>query len=213
MCEIVPLSLLNTSLSGSSQQSLVQEAVSSMLVSSQSTLTSGETPASCTFPFGHCQGQLHAASLTLCKAQEYALNHSELSRSPCTSSCIMNCPMFRAVGAGRQMSCPCTLILHHQTVRRCLASEKAAPSAPVVSSAMNSYQATSSSKMPWTTNCNQHVVCQVGSTVSSITSSTLMSMRYPVHCPRLPPEQSGLPSAEDWWPLSSHHFMRQTSIC
>ena len=55
MCKIAPLSLLlNTPLSGSSQQSLVQEAASSTPVSSQNTLTSGETPTSRSFPFGHC---------------------------------------------------------------------------------------------------------------------------------------------------------------
>ena len=144
--------------------------------SSQNALTNGETFTSRTFPFSHCHRRLRKASLTLCKAWEYASNHSKLSTSPCTSSRIMNCPMFRTVRAGGQMSHPCTLALHHQMVRRCLISERATPSAPIVSGATNLYQGTSSSKMPWTANCNQRVVCQVGSTVSSISSSSPMSM-------------------------------------
>ena len=70
------------------------------------------------------------------------------------------------------MSHPCTLTLHHQMVRRHLASERAVPSAPNINGMTYSYQGTSSSKMPWTTNCNQRVVRQVGSTVSSLSSSS-----------------------------------------
>ena len=208
-CEIAPLSLLlNTPFGRSSQQSLVQEAVSSMLVSSQNALTNGETFTSRAFPFGHCHHRLHMASLTLCKAQDYTSNHSELSTSSCTSSHIMNCKMFRTVRADGQMSHPCTLALHHQ-----MASERTMPSVPIISGATNSYQGTSSSKMPWTTNCNQRVVCQVGSTVSSISSSLLMSMWYPVCCLGLPLEHSSLPSAEDQWPVSSRHITWWTGIC
>ena len=156
VCKIVHLScLLNTPLGGSSQQSLVQEVVSSTPVSSQNTLTSGETPTSRAFPFGHCHHQLHTASPTLCKVQEYASNHRELSTVPCTSSCIMNCPMLRTIGVGGQTSHPWTLILHGQMARRCLASERATPSVPTVSSVMRLYQGTSSSEMPWITNCSQ----------------------------------------------------------
>ena len=169
--DIASLSLLlNTPLSGSSQQSLVQEVASSMPVSSQNALTSGETPTSCAFPFGYCHCQPHTASPTLCKAWEYALNHKESSTFSSTSSRIINCPMLSTVRAGRQMSHPWTLILHHQMVRRCLASERAAPLAPTINSVMSSYQGTSSSEMPWTTNCSQQVVLQVGSTVLSISS-------------------------------------------
>ena len=125
----------------------------------------------------------------------------------------MNCPMFRTVRAGGQTSCPCTLALHCQMARRHLASERAMPLAPVISSATYSYQDTSSSKMPWTTNCNQHVVRQVGSTISSISSSSPMSMRYPVCCLGLSQEHSSLPLAEDWWPVSSCHITQWTSIC
>ena len=85
-CDIMPHSLLlNMPLSRSSQQSLVQVAVSSTPVSSQNVLTSGETPTSCAFPFGHCHHRPCAASPTLCKAQEYASNHRELSQHllPC----------------------------------------------------------------------------------------------------------------------------------
>ena len=210
-CKIAPLSLLlNTPLGGSSQQSLVQEA---MLVSSQNTLTSGETPTSHTFPFGHCHHRPHMASLTLCKAQEYTLNHWESSTVPCTSSCIINCPMLRTVGVGGQMSCPWTLMLHHQMARRCLASERAAPSVPTISGVTRSYQGISSSNMPWTTNCSQRVALQVGSTISSISSSSPMSIWYPVCCPGLPPECSSLPSAEDRWLSFSRHIMWWTGIC
>ena len=170
-----------------------------MPVSSQNTLTSRETATSCTFPFGRCHHQPCTASPTLCKVHEYASYHSKLSMSPCTSSHIMNCPMFRTVGVGGQMSCPCTLTLHCQIVRRHLANERA-----MQCSATYSYQGTSSSKIPWTANCNQHVVCQVWSTVSSVSCSSPMSMQYPVHCPGLPPGHSSLPSAEDQWPMSSH---------
>ena len=133
--------------------------------------------------------------------------------SLCTSSHVMNCPMFRIVGVGGQTSHPCTLALHCQMVRRCLASERAMPMAPVISSVTYSYQGTSSSEMPWTTNCNQRVVHQVGSTVSSIFSSLPMSTGYPVHCPGLPLEHSSLPSAEDRWLVSSHHITWQTGVC
>ena len=151
--DITPLSLLlNTPLSRSSQQSLVQEVASLMPVSSQNALTSGETPTSSTFPFGYCHHRPHAASLTLCKAQEYTSNDSKSSTFPSTSSHIINCPMLRAVGAGGQTSCPWTLILHHQMARRCLASERAAPLAPTINGVTSSYQGTSSSEMPWTTN-------------------------------------------------------------
>ena len=191
-CEITPLSLLlYTPLSGSSQQSLVQEAASLMPVSSQNALTSGDTPTSHTFPFGHCHCQLHMASPTLCKVQEYASNHRELSTFPSTSSHVINCPMLRTVRVGGQTSCFWTLILHCQTVRRCLASKRATPSAPTISGVMRSYQDTSSSKMPWTTNCSQRVALQVGSTVLSISSS----------------------SPEDWWPSSSHCISRWTDVC
>ena len=125
-CEIVPLSLLlYTPLGGSSQQSLVQKAASTTLVASQNALTNGETFTSHAFPFGHCHCQPCMASPTLCKAWEYASNHSKLSMSPCTLFCVMNCPMSRTVGVGGQTSHPCTLALHCQTVRRCLASERA----------------------------------------------------------------------------------------
>ena len=213
-CEIVPLSLLlNTPLDGNSQQSLVQEVASSMLVSSQNTLTSGETPTSRTFPFGHCHRQPHTASLTLFKVWEYASNHRESSTFPSTSSRIINCPMLRTIEVGRQTSHPWTLILHHQMARRCLASERAAPLAPTISGVMRSYQGTSSSKMPWTANCSQQVALQVGSTVSSVSSSSPMSIWYPVHCPGLPPECSSLPLAEDWRPSSSCRIMRWTGVC
>ena len=213
-CEIVPLSLLlNTPLSGSSQHSLVQEAVSSTLVSSQNTLTSGETATSRAFPFGHCHRQPHTASLTLCKVWEYASNHSELSMSPCTSSHVMDYPMFRTVGAGGQMSRPCTLTLHCQMSRRHLANERAMPLAPIISGVMYSYQGTSSSEMPWTTNCNQCVVHQVGSTVSSISCSSPMSTWYPVCCPGLPLEHSSLSTAEDQWLLSSCCITWWTGVC
>ena len=156
-CEIAPLSLLrNTPLGRSSQQSLVQEAASSTPVSSQNTLTSGETPTSCTFPFGHCHCRPHATSPTLCKAWEYTSNHRELSTIPCTSSHIMNCPILRTVSTGRQMSCPWTLILLRQTVRRHLASKRAAPSVPTVSSVMRSYQGTSGP--PGGVDCLQHLL-------------------------------------------------------
>ena len=106
-CKIVPLSLLlNTPLGGSSQQSLVQEAVSSMPVSSQNTLTCGETSTSRAFPFGHCHHRPCVSSLTLCKVREYVSNHRELSTIPCASSRFMNCPMLRTGGVGGQTSHP-----------------------------------------------------------------------------------------------------------
>ena len=211
-CETAPLSLLlNTTLGWSSQQSLVQLVAGSTPVSSQNALTMGETAISHTFPFGHCHHQPHMASPTLCKVWEYTSNHSALSTSPCTLSRIMNCPMFRMVGVGRQTSQPCTLRLHCQMVRRCLASKRAVPLAPDVNGVMHSYQGTSSSKIPWTTNCNQHVICQVGSTVSSISSSSLMSMQYTAHCPGLPPEHLGPPPADAPLPLSPHRLTWWTS--
>ena len=206
-CETVPLSLLlNTALSWSSQQSLVQLAAGSTPVSSQNALTMGKTTISHAFPFGHCHRQPHTASPTLCKAQEYTSNHSMLSTSPHTSSHVMNCPMFRTVGAGGQMSQPCTLRLHHQMVRRCLASERATPSVPNVNGTMHSYQGTSLSKIPWTSNCNQRVICQVGSTVSSISSSLPMSRQYMACCPGLPLEHLGPPPADALLLLSPHCF-------
>ena len=175
--DITPLSLLlNTPLSGSSQQSLVQEVVSSMPVSSQNALTSGETPTSCAFPFGHCHCQLCTASLTLCKAQEYASNHRESSTFSSTSSRVINCPMLRTIRVCGQTSHPWTLILHCQMVRRHLASERATPLAPTINGVTSSYQGTSLSKMPWTANCSQWVTLQVGLTVSSISSSSPMSI-------------------------------------
>ena len=184
-----------------------------MPVSSQNALTSGETVTSCAFPFGHCHQQLCTASLTLYKAQEYTSNHSELSTSPCTSSHVMNCPIFRTVRVGGQMSHPCTLILHHQMARRHLASERAVPSAPDINGMTYLYQGTLSSKMPWTTNCNQCVVRQVGSTVSRVSSSLLMSRRYAARCPGLPLEHSSPPPAEDLLPLSPCHLTWRTSVC
>ena len=213
-CKTVPLSLLlNTALGWSSQQSLVQLAVGSTPVSSQNALTMGETATSHAFPFGHCHRRLCTASPTLCKVQEYTLNHSVLSTSPHTSSHVMNCPMFRTVGAGGQMSCPCTLRLHRQMATRHLASERAVPLALNVNGAMHLYQGTSSSEMPWTANCNRHVVRQVGSIVSRVSSSLPMSRRYMAHCPRLPLEPSSPPPAEDPLPLFPHHLMWWTGIC
>ena len=125
----------------------------------------------------------------------------------------MNCPMFRAVKTGGQTSHPCTLALHCHMVRRHLASERAVPSAPVISGATYSYQGTFSSGMPCTTNCNQRVVHQVGSTVSSISISSPMLMWYPVCCLGLPPEHSSLPSDEAQWLVSSCHITRWTGVC
>ena len=213
-CEIAPLSLLlNTLLGWSSQQSLVQEAVGSTPVSSQNALTSGETATSHAFPFSHCHQRLCTASPTLCKAREYTSNHSELSTSPCTSSHVMNCPIFRTVGVGGQMSRPCTLILHCQMARRCLASERAVPSDPDDKDTMYLYQGNSSSEMPWTANCNQRVICQVGSTVSRVSSSSPMSRQYAACCPGLPLEHSSPPPAEDPLLLFHHHLSWQTGIC
>ena len=173
----MPLSLLlNTPLSGGSQQSLVQEAMSSMPVSSQNALTNGETPTSHAFPFCHCHHRLCAASLTLCKAREYSSNHRESSTFSSTSSCITNCPMLRTIGVGGQTSHPWTLILHHQMARRRLASERATPLAPTINGVTSLYQDTSSSEMPWTTNYSQREALQVGLTVSSISSSLPMSI-------------------------------------
>ena len=213
VCKIAPLSLLlNTPFGRSSQQSLVQEAVSSTPVSSQNTLTSGKTPTFHAFPFGHCHCQPCMASLTLCKTREYASNHRESFTTPSTPSHIINCPMLRTVRVHGQMSCPWTLRLYHQ-MRRHLASERVAPSALTVSSVTRSYQGTSLSGMPWTANCSQWVALQVGSTVSSISSSLPMSIWYPVHCPGLPLECSSLPSAEYWQPSSSCCITWWTCIC
>ena len=77
--------------------------------------------------------------------------------------------------------------------RRHLARERATPSAPNVNSMMHSYQGTLSSEMPWTANCNQCVVCQVGSTISRVSSSSSMSRWYAAHCPGLPLEHSSPP--------------------
>ena len=110
-------------------------------------------------------------------------------------------------------SCLCTLRLHPQTARKHLASERATPLAPDVNGAMHSYQGTSLSEMPWTANCNQRVVCQVGSTVSRVSSSLPMSRWYMACCPGLPPEHSGPPPADAPPLLSPHCFMRQTSVC
>ena len=140
VCKAAPLSLLlNTALGWNSQQSLVQLAAGSTPVSSQNAFTMGETAISRAFPFSHCHHRPHTASPTLCKAQEYTSNHSVLSTSPCTSSRVMNCPMFRTVGVGGQTSRPCTLRLHHQMARRHLVSERATPLAPDVNGAMHSY--------------------------------------------------------------------------
>ena len=209
-CETAPLYLLlNTALGGSSQQTLVQVVVGSTPVSSQNALTMGET--SCAFPFGHCHRRPCTASPTLCKAQEYTSNHSELSTSPCTLSCAWTVQW--TVRAGKQTSCPCTLRLHRQTARRRLASERAMPSAPDVNGMTHSYQGTSSSEMPWTANYNQCVVSQVGSTVSRVSSSSPMSRRYVAYCPGLPLVHSSPPQAEDPLPLSRHRLMWWTGIC
>ena len=187
----------------SSQQSLVQLVAGSLPVSSQNALTRGETAISRAFPFSHLHRRPDMASPTLCNAQEYTSNHSVLSTSPHTSSRIMNCPMFRTVGAGGQTSRPCTLRLHCQMVRRRLASERAMPSAPDVNGVMHSYQGTLSFKIPWTANCSQRVVCQVGSTVSSISSSfSPMSRWYTVHCPGLPLVHLGPSPPDASLPLS-----------
>ena len=142
--------------------SFVQEVASSTLVSYQNALTSGETPTSHTFPFGHCHHRPHAASLTLCKAQEQAMNHRESSTFSSTSSWVINCPMLRAIRAGGQMSHPWTLMLHCQMARRCLANDKAVPLVPTIKGLTSSYQGTSSSEMPWTAKWSQRVVLEVG---------------------------------------------------
>ena len=214
-CETVPLSLLlNTTLSCSFQQSLVQLVAGFKPVSSQNALTRGETAISHTFPFGHLHRRPDMASPTLCNAQEYTSNHSMLSMSPRTSSRIMNCPMFRTIGAGGQTSWPCTQRLHCQTARRHLASERAMPSAPDVNRATHSYQGTLSFEIPWTTNCSQRVVCQVGSTVSSISSSfSPMSRWYTVHCPRLSLAHSGPSPPDASLPLSPCRLTQRTGLC
>ena len=98
-------------------------------------------------------------------------------------------------------------------MRRHLANDKATPSVPTVKGVMNLYQGTSSSEMPWTTNCNQRVVLQVGSTVSIVSPSSPMSTWYSVHCSGLPLEDSGLPMARHLWPSSSHRTTRWTGVC
>ena len=154
------------------------------------------------------------ASTTLCNMWEYTSNHSMLSTSPRTSSHVMNCLMFRTIGADGQMSQPCTLRLHHQMVRRCLASERAVPSAPDVNGAMHLYQGTSSFEIPWTANCSQCVVCQVGSTVSSVSSSfSPMSRWYTVHCPGLPLAHLGPSLPDASLPLFPCPLMWQTGVC
>ena len=181
-------------------------------MTSQNALTKGETPTSCALPLATANvDRVWLLQLTAgCgNMPQTTVNCPHLLA---TSSCFMNCPMSRAIGAGGQMSCPWTLILHRQMARRCLASERAVPLAPIISSVTNSYQGTSSSEMPWTTNCNQRVVCQVGWTVSSISSSSPMSMQYTVCCPGLPLEHSSLPSPEDRWPSSSCHIT-WTGVC
>ena len=86
-CETAPLSLLlNTALGCNSQQNLVQLAAGSTPVSSQNALTRGETAISHAFPFGHLHHRPDMASPTLCKMQEYTLNHSVLSTSPRTAA-------------------------------------------------------------------------------------------------------------------------------
>ena len=141
------------------------------------------------------------------------MNHRELSTFSSTSSQVINCPMLRAVGVGGQMSHPWTLILHRQMARRCLANDKAVPSVPTVKRMMSSCQGTSSSEMPWTAKWSQGVVLQVGLTVSSMSPSSPMSTWYPVRCPGLPLEDSGLLSAEHLWPSSSCHTTQWTGVC
>ena len=141
------------------------------------------------------------------------MNHRELSTFSSTSSQVINCPMLRAIRADRQTFHPWTLILHHQMARRHLAKDTAMSSVPMVKRMMHSAQGTSSSGMPWTTNWSQHVVLQVGSMVSSVSSSLPMSTWYSVPCPGLPLEDSGLPSVEHWQPSSSHCTTWQTSVC
>ena len=203
-CKTTPLSLLlNTALGCSSQQSLVQLATGSTPVSSQNALTRGETAISHAFPFGHLHRRLDTASPTLCNAQEYTSNHSVLSIPPRTSSHIINCPMFRTIGAGGQTFRPCTLRLRHQKARRCLVSERTTPSAPDVNGVMHSYQGTLSFEIPWTTNCSQRVVCQLGSTVSSISSSfSPMSRWYTVCCTGFPLVHLGPSPPDASLPLS-----------
>ena len=121
------------------------------------------------------------------------MNHRELSTFSSTSSRVINCPMLRAVGAGGQTSCPWTLIFHCQTARRHLAKDTAASSVPMVKGMTHLAQGTSSSGMPWTTNWSQHVVLQVGSMVSRVSSSSPMSTWYSVPCPGLPLEIPAFP--------------------
>ena len=130
----------------------MQAMASSMPVSSQKAWTSGDTLTSGIFPTGHSHFHLHAASPTCCRVWEWATNQSGLSTPSNTSSLVIKCLMLRAVRTGRQMSCPRTLILHLHTTRRHLANDKAAPSVPAIEGMTNSYQGTSSSEMPWTTN-------------------------------------------------------------
>ena len=114
---------------------------------------------------------------------------------------------------GGQMSHFWTLILHCQMVRRHLAKDTAASSVPTVKGMTYLAQGTSSSGMPWTTNWSQHMVLQVGSMVSSVSSSSPMSTSYSVPCPGLPLEDSGLPLAEYLQLSSSHRTMWQTGVC
>ena len=111
------------------------------------------------------------------------------------------------------MSHPWTLILHWQMTRRCLANDKAMPSVPTVKGMTSSCQGTSSSEMAWTAKWSQRVVLQVGLTLSSVSPSLPMSTWYPVHCPGLPLEDSGLPSAEHLRLSSSCHTMWWTGVC
>ena len=141
------------------------------------------------------------------------MNHRESSTFSSTSSWVINCPMLRAIRVGGQMSHPWTLILHCQMARRHLANDKAVPSVPTIKGMMSSRQGTSSSEMPWTTKWSQRVVLQVGLTVSSMFPSSPMSTWYPVRCPGLPLEDSGLPSAEHLRPSSSRHTTQRTGVC
>ena len=136
------------------------------------------------------------------------MSHRELSTFSSTSSWVINCSMLRAIRAGRQKSHPWTLILHHQTVRRCLAKDTAMSSVPTVKGMTHSAQDTSSSRMPLTTNWSQCVILQVRSMVSSVSSSLPMSTWYSVPCPGLPLEDSSLPSVEHQQPSSSCRTMR-----
>ena len=125
----------------------------------------------------------------------------------------MNCPMLRAIGVGGQTSHLWTFIFHCQTVRRHMAKDTAASSVPMVKGMMHLAQGTSSPEMPWTANWSHCVVFQVGSMVSRVSPSLLMSTWYSAHCPGLPLEDSGLPSAGLPGLSSSHRTMWQTGVC